>query len=277
VTAKAVAGALGGATLPLTGTIVVKGPTDTYSSNGAAVPISAAAQVCTGSPTHTTYWVLQLTAAGQTLEVPVFVDAVAPGTPESGPPAGTAWGSVEIKVCLPSPDVPPPAGAAFGAKLFDAVLAIKGVFSGGSSEYRWRLIVVPYTAGSATPNAAGATESQGLMRRFGFVAAFVHYGAGLTAQVRGTVTEAGVAVVGVKVTIKGGTKAVTVTTNDTGDFKATVKIKKARAPITVTAVVPERDLGASACSATAAFGGLPCVDTSIGGFTMTVKARRVAK
>lgn len=283
VSAKAVAGALGGATLPLTGKVIVKGAADMYLDNGSPRLITDAATECTGTPTHTAYWLLQLTAAGQTLEIPVFVDAVSTTLPDGTTPnpeasATTGWGSAEIKVCLRSPDVPPPAGAAFGAHLFDAVISIKGVWSGGSNEYRWRAVVVPFAAGTATPDPAHAAEVQGLERRYGFVSARAKY-AGLTAKVTGVVTEAGTSsVAGATVKITGGSKTVTVKTDLRGDFSANVKLRAKLAPLKVTAVVPERDLGGAACSATPAFvAALPtitCADTSIGGWTLTVKVRR---
>jgi hypothetical protein len=286
VSAKAVAGALGGATLPLVGTIVVKGAGDTYLSNGAPVPLATAATSCTGTATHTTFWVLQLAAAGQTLEVPVFVDAVplTKGTDETGAPlpnpeasATTGWGSAEIKVCLPSPDVPPPTGAAFGAHVFDVVLNIKGVWSGGSNEYRWRAVVIPYTPGTSTVDKTKAVEIQGLERRVGFVQASAKY-SGLKAKVTGLVTEATTSVAGAKVTIKGGRRAVTARSNANGDFSVTVPLRRRLAALTVTAVAPERDLGAGACSLTPAFAtalpGITCADVSIGGWTYTAKVKR---
>jgi hypothetical protein len=286
VSAKAIAGALGGATLPLTGTIVVKGAGDTYMSNGTPVTFAAAATVCTGTASHTTFWVLELTAAGQTLEVPVFVDKVPTtlGTDPTGAPipnpeaaATTGYGAAEIKVCLPSPDVPPPAGAAFGAHLFDATLSIKGVWAGGSNEYRWHALVLPYTAGTATPDPKSAVEVQGLERRFGFVSVRAKY-SGLSANVTGVVTEAGTAVIGGKVTIRGGRKAVTATSNATGDFSVTVPLRAKGAALKATAVVPERDLGGGACSVSPAFAakyvGVPCVDVAVGGWTLTVKVRK---
>src|SRR5437868_4332962 len=68
--AKAAAGALGGATLPLTGTVEARAAGGTYLSGGVNVPLADAATRCTGTATHAAFWVLKLSAAGQTLEVP---------------------------------------------------------------------------------------------------------------------------------------------------------------------------------------------------------------
>ena len=112
MTAQGTAADLGGALLPLTGTVQVRAANGTYLSGQTQVPIAAAAQQCTGTTTHTAYWVLILQAAGQTLELPVFVDQV------TAPPA-SAFASSSIQACLPPPDVPPgtPGRATFGFKL----------------------------------------------------------------------------------------------------------------------------------------------------------------
>ena len=112
VTAQGTAADLGGALLPLTGTVQVRAASGTYLSGTTQVPIAAAATQCTGTATHTAYWVLILQAAGQTLELPVFVDTV------TAPPAN-AFASASIQACLPPPDVPvgTPGRATFGFKL----------------------------------------------------------------------------------------------------------------------------------------------------------------
>ncbi len=289
VSAQAKAGSLGGATLPLAGNIVAHAAADTYLSNGTPVPFTTASQVCTGTTFHTAYWSLDLTAAGQTLQVPVFVDAITPtgflstGLP-SGPPEANytnGWGSAEIKVCLPSPYVPPPSGAAFGASLFDANLAIKGVFFTSTGERKWRQIVVPYSAGTANADPSGIVETIGLMRKLG-VASGRYKRHGNTVSVAGTVTEAGVAVEGATVTITGGTKTVKATTNDTGDYTATVNVKPAsKVNLHGMAVVAERDLGGpcvEGAAAAAAFfasqGASNCTDSSVGGWTFAFKVKR---
>jgi hypothetical protein len=163
VTAQGTAADLGGALLPLTGTVQVRAANGTYLSGTTQVPIAAAATQCTGTATHTAYWVLILQAAGQTLELPVFVDspAVGPG----GTPA-TAYASASIQACLPPPDVPPgtPGRATFGFKLTQVDFKVNGVFTGASSgQPRWRLLATPYTPGRGTPNAAGSVEAQSVV------------------------------------------------------------------------------------------------------------------
>src|SRR6478736_392217 len=86
VTATAAAADLGGAVLPLTGELDAIAPTPATAT--------AAAQ-CQVSPSQT--WNLQLTAAGQTLNIPMFVVA--------GTAAEAAAGyQTKLVVCLPPPD-----------------------------------------------------------------------------------------------------------------------------------------------------------------------------
>ena len=159
VNAAGTAADLGGALLPLTGTVQVRAANGTYLSGSTQVPIAAAATQCTGTANHTAYWVLILQAAGQTLELPVFVDLV------TTPPA-SAFATASIQACLPPPDVPvgTPGRAAFGFKLTSAVFTVNGIFaSSGSGDLRWRLLATPYTPNTGRANAAGSVEAQSLV------------------------------------------------------------------------------------------------------------------
>src|SRR5205823_14013508 len=66
VEARAAAADLNNTILPLTGPVVVAGPTTTITSGGAQVALSAAATACTGTATHAAFWLLNLAASGQT-------------------------------------------------------------------------------------------------------------------------------------------------------------------------------------------------------------------
>jgi len=159
VTAQGTAADLGGALLPLTGTVQVRAANGTYLSGTTQVPIAAAATQCTGTATHTAYWVLILQAAGQTLELPVFVDQVT-AAPEA------ALASSKIQACLPPPDVPPgtPGRATFGFKLTQVDFKVNGIYTtAGTGQPRWRLLATPYTPGRGTPNAAGSVEAQSVV------------------------------------------------------------------------------------------------------------------
>jgi hypothetical protein len=160
VTAQGTAADLGGALLPLTGTVQVRAANGTYLSGTTQVPSAAAAQQCTGTPTHTAYWVLILQAAGQTLELPVFVDSPAAGT------GASAFATASIQACLPPPDVPTgtPGRATFGFKLTQVDFKVNNVFtSPGSSVLRWRVLATPYTPNTGRPNPAGSVEAQSVV------------------------------------------------------------------------------------------------------------------
>ena len=159
VTAQGTAADLGGALLPLTGTVQVRAANGTYLSGTTQVPIAAAATQCTGTATHTAYWVLILQAAGQTLELPVFVDQI------TTPPAN-AIASASIQACLPPPDIPPgtPGRATFGFKLTKVDFKVNNIFTGATSgQPRWRVLATPYNPGRGTPNAAGSVEAQSVI------------------------------------------------------------------------------------------------------------------
>jgi hypothetical protein len=154
VTAKVAAADLGGATLPLGGSVQAAAATTSITFGGGQAVLSDLATQCTGTATHAAYWLLVLSAAGQTLQVPAYVDPAAD--------TETAFASDKIQVCLPPPDVPSgtPGRAAFGAKLFDAAITLKNVFTNPSSGalHVWSAILTPYTPGAGTPNAPGTVE-----------------------------------------------------------------------------------------------------------------------
>ena len=133
--------------MPLTGSVQVRAADATYLLNGQQVPIARTSQVCTGVATHTAFWVLVLSAAGQTLELPAFLDTTT-GTPEG------AFSSAKITVCLPPPDIPVErGGATFGAKLIDAQFSVGGVFQPTTGV--WFGLLTPYQPGNGQPNPTG--------------------------------------------------------------------------------------------------------------------------
>ncbi|MDQ3066488.1 MAG: hypothetical protein M3R12_04965 [Actinomycetota bacterium] len=164
VTAQGTAADLGGALLPLTGTVQVRAANGTYLSGSTQVPIAAAATQCTGTATHTAFWVLILQAAGQTLELPVFVDS--PAAPPRAGVDASQFASASIQACLPPPDVPAgtPGRATFGFKLTQVAFRVNSVFTtAGTGQPLWRVLAIPYTPNTGRPNAAGSVEAQSVV------------------------------------------------------------------------------------------------------------------
>jgi hypothetical protein len=287
VTATAAAADLGGAVLPLTGELD-------------AVPASstttAAAQSCGVSPSQT--WDLHLSAAGQTLDIPVFV--------VSSPAALAPVYPTQIVVCLPPPDVPvgTPGRSVFGAKLLSATFSSSALTEPTSAgDYRWTSTWTPYTPNTGRPNAAGTVEAQSIRHlpvTFGFATAKRRVVVGRTVKVHGKKVrrKTVVTVVGFATRITENGKApasavVSVTSRGKrlggakGAFTMT-GIKSTRVNVTAvvdsdTGAVPTgtptkttdlffHDLGSTGCTPTALFGGISCVDATVGGerFTRSV-------
>jgi len=127
-----IAGALGGAVVPLPGQVTVDDPAR-YTANTCA------------PGAHQAVWVLQIQAPTGVLNVPMYVDAAA------GPEAQFA--AARIQVCLPPPDIPEAqGGAALGAKLVKAQFSVQGVFGTGLGI--WRALATPWLPAVGQVNAA---------------------------------------------------------------------------------------------------------------------------
>jgi hypothetical protein len=266
VTAQGTATDLGGALLPLTGTVQARAASSTFTSapGGTPTPLTAGATQCTGTPTHTAYWVLILQAAGQTLELPVYVDSPAAGTNAS------AFASASIQACLPPPDVPTgtPGRASFGFKLTQVDFKVNNVFtSAGSGQPRWRVLATPYTPNTGRPNAAGSVEAQSVIsfpRVLTLRKPTVKTSTG-TAVV--TVTGAAQLPVGVATTLRlyrgksaaGLSPSVTLARTGPG-FRGTLRIKQT-AKAQVVWVQARATLSAGTTTCTPTF-GLPCVSAT---------------
>ena len=154
--ARVRAGDLGGAIVPVPGEIEVRAPTGTALISGVQVPLSQLALLCTGTTTHTAYWVFKLTAAGNALELAAFFDLT------TG--AEAALGTSKITFCLPPDDVPAgtPGRSPLGIKLVDAVLTFNaGIYTNPAAvgAYMWASIWTPYNPGVGTANAAGTVSA----------------------------------------------------------------------------------------------------------------------
>ena len=251
VKAQVVALALGGALLPLTGEIKVAPP-------GVVAAASQAACIQTATPAAT--WLMVLQAAGQTLNVPMYVITT------SG--AETAFGPAKIVVCLPPPDVPVASGGAtFGAKLFQAEFSVTGVFSPVPAG-AWISIWTPYVALLGQVNAAGSVASPSALAP-GSLSVKVSKVGLLKSKVTGKVAQGGTGFGGARFAIwagstKAGLKQVG-TTSTTSDGSYTFTYGKKAAFFrtrTIVAAHPAPDL----CTKLQGSLPVPCVNGSANGF-----------
>lgn len=270
VTATASAADLGGAVLPLTGEL------DAISQSSLTAAQVQAEQACIGSAQPAVIWDLHLTAAGQVLDIPMFILTT------SG--VETTAGAAKIVVCLPPPDVPPgtPGRAVFGAKLLSASFTTTGLTAPASSgDYRWTSLWTPYNPGVGTPNAAGSVEVQSIVhqptqakltvtkkklvsfkkvrgKRVKVVKTQVRWAASASAN--------GQAVTGATFATTKNGKAIG---GQAGSF---VLLKGQSATLATTATAADQDLAAAGCTPTPIFQGVPCRDATVGGGTYKATA-----
>src|ERR1051326_1500900 len=126
--------------LPLTGDVIV------------ADPAQHTTDVC--SPGAQAVWILQLSVAGQTINLPVYIN------PTTGTEAGL--GQAKLSVCLAPADTPvgSPGRSPFGAQLKSATFTVNNVFTPPTGAVRWESLVTPYGVGNGIPNAAGTVEAR---------------------------------------------------------------------------------------------------------------------
>jgi hypothetical protein len=291
VTATAAATDLGGAILPLTGELDAIDPATLTAAQKAGV--AQCLQGLTASQT----WLLHLSAAGQTLDVPMLVVAANAAEVQAGY-------QTKLLVCLPPPDVPPgtPGRAQFGAKLLSATFGVSAITQPVSTgEYRWTSSFTPYNPGVGTVNAPGTVEAQsiqaiptqvklsykrakvttfitrkvkGKKHRVKLVRTRVTFGATATENgtpVQGTITTvaAGRKVGGAKGSFVFAGKSVTLTATANLHHDASV-------PTGATAAATDlfyTDLGSTACTKTVLFGGAPCVDATAANATPHASVR----
>ena len=269
--ARVRAGDLGGAIVPVPGEIEVRAPTGTALVSGVPIPLAQLAIGCTGTTTHTAYWVFKLTAAGNALELAAFFDLT------TG--AEQALGTSKITFCLPPDDVPTgaPGRSPLGIKLVDAVLNFNaGIFTNASTagQYIWASIWTPYNPGIGTANVAGTVSAvsvtplpvaltlKGTYRR-----------ATKSAVLAGRISAAGQFQAGVRLPLFAGPKRTglkrsgsTNATKATGAFTAIKKMVKTTY-YQVRFAIPSVDQP-QICAALPAVGLPRCVTSTVGGFTV---------
>ena len=261
VVATASAADLGGAVLPLTGEL------DAISESALSPSAKASESSCIQGGTPAAIWDMHLSAAGQTLDIPMYV------VPTSG--VEQTAGIAKIVVCLPPPDVPQsnPNRAAFGAKLLSATFTTNALVQSGPSPLHWTSLWTPYTPGAGTPNAAGSVEAQSIVN--GPVKASINVTKKKLVSYK-TVHGKKVKVVKTKVTYSasatngGGstTGLISAVTKNGSPVKPSGSFLLAAgkaATLVANEKVPDADLGAAGCTPTPLFQGAPCIDATAAG------------
>jgi hypothetical protein len=246
--------------LPLTGDVLV------------ADPAQHATDVC--SPGAPAVWILQLSVAGQTINLPVYI------SPTAGPETGL--GQAKLSVCLAPADTPvgSPGRSPFGAQLKSATFTVNNVFTPPTGAVRWDSLVTPYGSGNGIPNAAGTVEA----RAFAGPGAITLAGTVVSktkriVRLQGKVTAAGVGIVGATVNLYlSGKLRYKKKTNGSGGYGFLLQKKKG-SKVTTTifqakVTVAERDVTAVGC-ASPAVPPIPCVSATQGAFTATSRKVRI--
>jgi hypothetical protein len=268
------------AVVPVTGTVEIGAPGD----------FALQATACTGTTTHTAYWVLRLSAAGTPLLVPAFVDAITVA-PLS------AFAVAQIVICLPPGDVPvgTMGRATLGAKVLTAEFTSNAIVNPtAAGDSRWRATVTPYTPNTGKANAAATIELQSIVSLpsqltiSGKARKSAKAGTS-TVSYSGTLRSNGKPVADGTVdvfrgpTARGVKKFKSQTTDDAGRYTGSFAAKQAKKASAVyvlaRATVADQDLGATACTATfvppASPFPIPCQDATVGGFTLSSNTAKV--
>jgi len=217
---------------------------------------------------HRAVWILVLSAFGNELRLPLYVD------PAEGAEAAIA--SWRIQTCLAPPDLPEgsPGRAAFGAKLIDAELALSNIVSvpAGSGQHVFSALYTPYVPKLGTHNVTGMVETRSLVA----LPRTVTFSATKT-RFTGVATQAGQPVAGaaVKLSVRNGrVKTPTLRTNAAGRFSWTVNLPRGgkllrgeRVGVVVT--VPESSVACSGQSLAPA----GCVGMTLGAVVLKGVAR----
>jgi hypothetical protein len=251
--------------VPVTGTIAV--------ADKSSAQLMAAATVCTGTATHDAIWIITVSAAGSSLQIPAYVDQL----------SGVPFASARISFCLLHPSA-----VVFKIRLLNATLHLTNVFAppAAPGAYRWTMVATPWDPATPALNAAGTIEAQAIdrtpvsaslsvkrltktkrVKHKGHTDIRYSYSARLTGQARagGGVAE------GVTVDIFAGTKKVTTaTTNSNGSFSVTLKLAKTTSYHAVFSKAAGPSSGGT-CQPNLTFPGtsvpIPCGTVTEGGFT----------
>ena len=226
--------------LPLSGTVATDSPSK-YTTQSTA---------CARTPASAAVWILNLSVAGQTLMVPLYVN------PTAGVEQGL--GAYKLSICLPPWDIPESAGgAAQGAQLLDAKFTVNGIFTTptGGGLLKWDALFTSYNPGKGTANPASTFEA----RAFVPLPIILGLQASYKKQTRtytltGRASEGGLPGSGFTVAIARGASATalkqvaSVKTGTNGSFKSTGKLTPKKTTFfQASASAGERDYTALGC------------------------------
>jgi hypothetical protein len=278
VDAKVRAGDLGGAIVPVSGKIEVRPPSGAALVGGVPVPLATLAVQCTGTTAHTAYWVLALSAAGQSLELAAYFDTTAG--------AESALGTSKVTFCLPPDDVPPatPGRSPLGIKLIDATLTFTaGTYTNAAAagQYIWTSIWTPYTPAAGTANPAGTVSAVSVTPLPVTLTLKGKYVKKKTsATLAGKISLAGQFQAGVKLPLYAGkTKKTLKRSGSTGATKASGVFSVVKKMVRTTYyqvrfAIPAVDQP-SICGALPPAGLPPCVTSTVGGFAVVSNILKV--
>ncbi len=262
-------------TLPLTGDVTV--------DNAASAANRVGSAQCTGLLQSAAVWVMNLSVAGNTLAIPIYVN------PTDGAP-DQALGGYRQSICLPPPDVPvgTPGRAFQGAQLLFAKLTLNGIFTTptGGGLVKWESLFTPYNPGKGTPNRAGTFEARAFVPMPIILGLQVKYKnkKARTYIAAGKATEGGSAVPGLKLTVTRGssakslTRVGTATTSSSGAYATSGKLKKkATTYFQVSGAAGERDYTTTGCASPSALAPAGCVKATLAPWTAKSAVVRLNK
>jgi hypothetical protein len=254
-----------GLTLPLEGNVVADDP-----ANHAADPCSPGG--------HLAVWLMNLSVAGNTISIPIYVDQTV------GPEAN--FGAYRIRTCFGPPDVPAntPGRSPLGAQLLDAKFTIENALTNPTTagRYVWRSLLTPWTPGAGVPNQTGTVEARSFLSLPGTLSLQATYLKKTnTYRLTGAASGGGTAVAGGTVQIYRGAglnvKRVSATrTNSSGTYATAGRLKPKKTTYFQTRITVAEAPYAVGCSATGlAPAPVPCATATLGGWSAASRIIRI--
>jgi hypothetical protein len=240
-----------GVPLPLEGDVVVGDPSKFVGN------------AC--SPTYSVVWILELSVAGQTINLPVYV------TPTSG--AESALGVAKLSVCLGPADVPAgtPNRSPNGAQLLDATFTVNNTLTPPAGPATWISFWTPYKAGTALPDPGSTVEARSFVGPGSVtLRAKILNKKKKIVRLSGVVSQAGNPVAGAKVALLINSRSrFSTKSNASGGFAFRLQNTNRRATTTffqAVATAVARDITSTGC-ANPTQPPIPCVSATAGPFT----------